>query len=281
MNKHKPKVERNILVALLLNVTFAIAEFIGGIFTNSVAILTDAIHDSGDAISIALSYFLERKSKHRPDDKHTFGYKRYSTLGALITTIVLIASASLMIIAAIQRIFNPSAVNSDGMLIFAILGIIVNGIALFVTRKKGSTNQKAVNLHMLDDVLGWVVVLAGSLIIKFTGCYVIDPLMSLGVSVFIIISAAKNLKPIMTVFLDKVPDNISTENVKFQILTIEGVDKIRHIHVWAADEHNCYAMVHVTAKPTSDVAAIRTQIKDMFKAQGITQSVIEVEIRDK
>ena len=155
------KTEKNILGAFILNVTFSVLEFIGGALTNSVAIISDSIHDMGDAISIGLSYFLEKKSKKKPDKKYTYGYIRYSILGGLITTVILIIGSSLVIYNSIIRIFNPVEINYNGMIIFAIFGVVINFMAAYLTREGDSINQKSVNLHMLEDVLGWIVVLIG------------------------------------------------------------------------------------------------------------------------
>ena len=114
------KTEKNILIAFLLNISFSILEFIGGVFSNSVAIMSDAIHDLGDATSIGVSYFLERKSKKGPDEKYTYGYIRYSVMGSLITTVILLVGSLIVIFNSIKRIINPVEVNYNGMLIFAI-----------------------------------------------------------------------------------------------------------------------------------------------------------------
>ena len=129
------KTEKNILVAFLLNLAFSIVELIGGIFTNSVAIISDALHDFGDSISIGVSYFLEKKSKKRPDSSYTYGYARYSTLGAVITNTILIIGSILVIINAVGRIINPVPINYNGMIIFAIFGVIVNGLAAYFTKE--------------------------------------------------------------------------------------------------------------------------------------------------
>ena len=162
------KTEKNILIAFLLNLSFSIFEFIGGLFSNSVAILSDSIHDLGDALSIGISYFLERKSKKEPDEKYTYGYIRYSVMGSLITTVILLVGSLLVIYNSIKRVINPVQVNYDGMLILAIIGVIINFIAAYSTKEGDSLNQKSVNLHMLEDVLGWVVVLIGAIIMRFT-----------------------------------------------------------------------------------------------------------------
>jgi cobalt-zinc-cadmium efflux system protein len=176
------------------NLSFSIFEFIGGIFTGSVAILSDAIHDIGDAMSNGMSYFLEKKSKKQPDDIYTFGYARFSVIGSVITTLILLFGSAAVVYNAVIRIFNPVEINYNGMIAFAVIGALVNFFAAYFTREGDSLNQKAVNLHMLEDVLGWIVVLFGAIIMRFTDISIIDPLMSMGVAVFIFINAIKNLK---------------------------------------------------------------------------------------
>ena len=155
------KTEKNIFFAFILNLAFSVFEFAGGIFTGSVAIISDAIHDIGDAISIGISYFLERKSKKQPDEVYTYGYARYSVVGGVVTTLILLLGSVAVVYNAVIRIISPVPVNYGGMIVFAIVGVVVNGGAALFTRDGDSVNQKAVNLHMLEDVLGWIVVLIG------------------------------------------------------------------------------------------------------------------------
>ena len=162
------KSEKKILIAFILNSTFSIFEFFGGLFTGSVAILSDAVHDIGDAVSIGLSYFLEKKSRKEPDEVYTYGYARFSVLGSLITTLILVTGSIFVIINAIRKFLNPSQINYDGMIAFALIGVAVNFLAAYFTHGGKSLNQKAVNLHMLEDVLGWIVVLVGAIIMKIT-----------------------------------------------------------------------------------------------------------------
>ena len=172
-------------------------------FTNSISILSDSIHDLGDAISIGISYFMEKKSKKCADNKYTYGYIRYSVLGGVITTTILLVGSILVIIGAVKRIINPVEVNYSGMIVFAIIGVILNFIAAYVTREGDSINQKAVNLHMLEDVLGWVIVLIGAIVMNFTDIRIIDPIMCIGVAIFILINSLKNLKKVLDIFLEK------------------------------------------------------------------------------
>ena len=270
------KTEKNILVAFILNLSFSIFEFIGGLFTGSVAIVSDAIHDIGDATSIGISYFLERKSKKKPDETYTYGYARYSVMGGLITTLILIVGSLLVIYNAINRIINPVEINYDGMIIFAIFGVIVNFLAAYFTREGDSINQKAVNLHMLEDVLGWAVVLIGAIIMRFTDISVIDPAMSIGVATFILINSCRNLMEVVDLFLEKIPEGISVEEIKEHISEIEGVLDVHHIHIWSMDGHNNYATMHIVTN--EDNHAIKHKVRDELSEHGIVHATLELEV---
>ena len=241
------KTEKNILIAFVLNLLFSVFEFIGGTLTGSVAIISDAVHDIGDALSIGVSYFLEKKSKKQPDEVFTYGYVRYSILGGFMTTTVLLVASVFVIWRAIDRIANPVEINYEGMIIFAVVGAIVNFIAAYFTREGDSINQRAVNLHMLEDVMGWIVVLIGAVVMKYTKITYIDPALSIGVSVVIIINALKNLGRILDLFLEKAPKEVHYEKLKEHILNIEGVMDVHHIHIWSMDGQSNFATMHVVA----------------------------------
>ena len=267
--------EKNILIAFLLNLLFSIIEFIGGILTNSVAIISDSIHDIGDALSIGLSYFLERKSTKKPDNKYTYGYIRYSVLGSLITTIILLSGSVLVIYNAIIRLFNPVKINYNGMILFAVLGVLINFLAAYFTKDGDSLNQKSVNLHMLEDVLGWAVVLLGAITMKFTDIKIIDPILSICVAIFIFINSLKNLKEIIDLFLEKTPQNIDVEELKEHLLKINGVIDIHHIHIRSIDGFNNYLTMHVVV--STDYKKIKKQLKEELSLYGIGHSTIEFE----
>ena len=178
--------EKRILIAFILNLLFSIFECIGGILTGSIAILSDAIHDLFDAISIGAAYLLERKSRN--------GDARYSIFSSILMSSLLLFSSCLVIVNAISRILHPVSIHYDGMLLFAVVGICVNLCAAYFTHGGHSLNQKAVNLHMLEDVLGWAAVLVGAIIMRFTDFVIIDPLLSIGISIFILTHAVPNLK---------------------------------------------------------------------------------------
>ena len=271
----KRKTEKNILIAFLLNLTFSAVEFMGGIITGSVAILSDSIHDLGDALSIGLSFFLEKKSKKEPDEKFTYGYMRYSVLGSVITTVILLFGSLAVIYNAVMRIISPAEINYDGMIVFAVIGAAVNFIAAYFTKEGDSLNQKAVNLHMLEDVLGWVVVLIGAVIMRFTDIKIIDPLMSIGTSLFILINATKNLKEVLDIFLEKTPDGVDINELKEHLTEIDGVLDVHHIHIRSIDGYNNYITLHVVAK--GDSHNIKHKIREELSEHGINHATIELE----
>jgi len=269
------KTERNILIAFILNLSFSIFEFVGGLLTNSVAILSDSLHDMGDASSIGISYFLEKKSKRKADKNYTYGYVRYSVLGSVITTTILLVGSILVIFSAIQRLINPVSINYSGMIIFAVIGVILNLLAAIITKDGDSLNQKAVNLHMFEDVLGWLVVLIGSIVMNFTDIKIIDSLMSIGVAIFIFISAFKNLKEILDIFLEKTPHDIDIDELKNHLLEIEGVDDIHHIHVWSIDGYSNYATMHIVTK--ENTKDIKKLIREELSEHNICHAILETE----
>ncbi len=270
------KTEKNILIAFILNIAFSIFEFFGGLITNSVAILSDSVHDMGDALSIGISFFLEKKSKKHADNQYTYGYVRYSVLGGLITTIILIVGSILVIYNAIGRIINPIEINYEGMIIFAIVGVVLNFIAAYFTKDGESINQKSVNLHMLEDVLGWIIVLVGAIIMKFTDIRLLDSIMSIGVAIFILINALKNLKEVLDLFLEKTPNGIDIEELKKHLLEIENVDDIHHIHVWSIDGYNNYATMHIVTK-AENIKELKVKIRQELSEHNICHAILETE----
>jgi cobalt-zinc-cadmium efflux system protein len=269
------KTQRKILIAFILNLGFAIFEMQGGLFIGSVAILSDAIHDLGDSISIGIAFFLERKSRRPPDEGHTYGYLRYSVLGGLITTTILFIGSIAVIWGAVKRIFSPTPIHYDGMIVFAIIGVAVNIAAAFITREGDSINQKAVNLHMLEDVLGWVVVLVGAVVMRFTDLAILDPLMSVAVAAYILYHAAKNLLSALDLFLEKTPKGINIQELTAHILEIEGVSEIHHIHVRSLDgEHHC-ATMHIRC--SGDSHPIKEAVRRELAEHGVGHATLELE----
>lgn len=271
----KSHTSRNILIAFLLNFGFSIYEFIGGSLTGSTAIMSDAIHDLGDAISIGLSFLLEKKSAKQPNETYTYGYLRYSLLSGLITTLILVLGSVIVIFNAILRLFQPSPINYDGMIMLALIGTIVNLIAVRFTSHGESLNQKSVNLHMLEDVLGWIIVLIGAIVMKFIDITYLDPILSIGIALFVAISAIKNLCAILDIFLEKTPANLSLADLRTHLLSLPHIQGIHHLHLWSIDEYHHYATLHVvTNQPTP---TLKNTIRQELAKHHISHATIELE----
>ncbi|MBO5952530.1 MAG: cation transporter [Oscillospiraceae bacterium] len=268
------KPDRNIFVAFILNLFFSVFEFVGGTMIGSTAIVSDALHDLGDAMSIGFAFLLEKKSSRKPDDTHTLGYGRYSVLGSLVTTLVLVAGSVAVILNGIHRILNPVQIRYTGMIAFAMIGAAVNLVAALITREGDSLNQKAVNLHMLEDVLGWCVVLVGAVIMKFTDLTVLDPLMSIAVALFVLVHALKNLTRVLDLFLGKTPRGVSVEALRTHLREIEGVLGVGKVQMWSMDGNSCCAAVQV--KVLGDNRRIRENIRQELLEHGIGSVTVEV-----
>ncbi len=269
------KTEKNILIAFLLNLTFSVFELFGGLITGSIAILSDSVHDIGDALSIGLSYMLEKKSKQKPDNNYTYGYIRYSVIGSIITSTLLLTGSIFVIFESVKRLIKPQELNYNGMILISIIGVIVNTLAAMATKEGDSLNQKSVNLHMLEDVLGWVVVLIGSILIKFTNITYIDGILSIGVALFILRHAARNIKEVLDLFLEKTPNNINIEEIKHHLKEINGIIDIHHIHIRSIDGYNNFITLHAQVKKYDP--KIKKQIKEELSEHGICHSTIELE----
>lgn len=269
------KKENNILIAFILNLFFAVFEFIGGIISGSVAITSDALHDLGDAASVGISFILEKKSNRPPNEKYTYGYGGYSVIGGLINSLILLIGSAFVIYGAVQRIISPVRINYDGMIAFAVIGVTVNFAAAFFTREGASLNQKAVNLHMLEDVLGWVAVLIGATVMKFTDLYILDPLMSIGVAFFISVSAVKNLAEVFSVILAKAPKGIDVVEIRDHIMGLDGVLDVHHIHIWSIDGITNYATMHVVTDRNAH--SVKSAVREELLEHGIAHATLELE----
>ena len=273
------KTARSIFLAFILNLFFSIFEFVGGLITGSVALVSDAVHDMADAAGIGISYLFEKKSSRQPDEVYTYGYARFSAVGSLITIALLLVGSVVVIYNAAERIIRPLPIRYDTMVVFALIGVCVNCGAVFFTREGASLNQKAIKLHMLEDALGWIMVLVGAIVMRFTDFAIIDPIMSIGIAVFILVNAVKNLREVMCVFLERVPLGINVKEIQKHIAAVEGVLDVHHIHIWSIDGRRNYATIHVVtdAEPQTIKETIRKELKD----HGIHHATLELETQEE
>ncbi len=283
MNRHynsKQDSTLNIRIAFFLNLGFTIVEIIGGLWTNSLAIISDALHDLGDSFSLGLSWALEKYSKRKKDEKYSYGYRRYSLLAALINGLVLILGSVYVLSQAIPRIFNPEQPNAKGMLFFAIGGVVVNGIAALCVRRGKSLNERIITLHLLDDILSWTAVLIISIIMIFKNIPVLDPILSILITIYILYNVVVNLKRTFSVFLQAVPMGVSIKEIENKLWEIDKVVNIHHTHIWSIDSLNNVLTTHIVVKDntTSDeIINIKGKVKEIAETLNLQHSTIEVE----
>ncbi|MGY0407806.1 MAG: cation diffusion facilitator family transporter [Polaribacter sp.] len=236
---HHDTSSKNIKIAFFLNLFFTIIEFIGGLYTNSLAITSDAIHDLGDSISLGLAWYFQKKATKKATKTYSYGFKRFSLLGAIINSTVLLIGTIFIIKESIPRILNPEASDAKGMMWFAIFGIIVNGAAVIKLKKGTSINERVVSLHLLEDVLGWIAVLIASIVMQFWKVPILDPILSLLIALFILYNVFKNGKESIRIILQGTPIHISTDKVKEKVLGFTEVKGIHDCHLWSMDgEYN-------------------------------------------
>jgi len=271
--------EGRVRFAAFLNVAFTILEIVGGFWTNSLAILSDALHDFGDSIALLVSWLFERGARRSPDTSRTFGYQRLSLFSALFSASILIGGSIVIIFQAIPRFFNPELVNAFGMVGIAVIGIIFNGAGFFLLKKGESLNEKVLSWHLLEDVLGWVGILVGGVIIYFWKFYLLDPLMTIGLTAFILYNVTKNLREAINILLQGVPKHINLEAVKHDITAIKGVIGVHDIHIWSLEGETDIFTAHVVLDDETLKSPEQTKqkIKEILEKHHIEHSTIELE----
>ncbi len=280
IHSHDHGGEGNIRLAFFLNLSFTIAEIIGGILTNSMAILSDALHDLGDSISLGMAWYFQRFSRKGPDEEYSFGYARFSLLGALINSVVLVAGSALVLSRSIPRIFRPEEVHPEGMVLFALLGILVNGAAVLRLRKGKSLNEKVVSWHLLEDVLGWIAVLIAGIVMLFADLPVLDPLLSVGITLFVLFNVFKNIRELMRVLLQGVPRGVSVTELEEAIGKVPHVAAVYHTHLWSLEGERNQLTTHILVEddaPADQIIAMKDSIQAIASGQGIDHVTIQVD----
>ena len=271
---------KNLKTAFFINTIFALVELIGGLLTNSVAILSDALHDFGDSLSLGTAWYLQGKSQKERDETYTYGYKRFSLLGAFINSIVLIIGSVFIIREAIGRMINPKQPDARGMLLLAVLGILFNGAAMLRLKKGSSINERVVSLHFLEDILGWVAVLLGTLVMLFANLPVLDPLLSLAIASFILFNVYRNLRPALKIILQGIPDEAHENEIKRLIMEKIQVADIHDFHLWSLDGEQNVVTMHVVVTESislKEAEQLKERIKQELKPLHVVHATIEIE----
>ena len=281
---HHHHSSNNIKVAFFLNFAFTILEIIGGLYVNSIAIISDAIHDLGDTISLGTSWYLEEKSYKKSNKKFSFGYKRFSLLGALINSIILIIGSLYVITEAVGRILEPEHTDAKGMIFFAVIGVLVNGYAAWKLSSGKTMNEKVASWHLVEDVLGWVAVLVVGIILNFKDIHYLDPALSLLITIYILWNVIIRLKQTLFIFLQGVPEDLDINEIESKILNIDFVNSIHHMHVWSLEgEHNVFT-AHIKIDDNSNLnnfKKVKFDVKDILKEYKFEHYTVEVEFNDE
>jgi cobalt-zinc-cadmium efflux system protein len=277
---HAHEGKGNIGIAFFLNLGFTVLEIIGGFWTNSMAILSDALHDLGDSLSLGFAWYLDKFSKKGPDEKFSFGYARFSLLAALVNSLVLVGGSVLVLVRSVPRIIEPEAVHPQGMLLLAVFGIVINGLAVLGLKKGSSLNERVVSWHLMEDVLGWVVVLIASIVLLFVDVPVLDPILSIGITIYILFNVVKNLKEVLNVLLQGVPKDMSIRDMEQSMSAVPDLLSVHHTHIWSLEGEKVLLSTHVLVRDDigrEAIIALKQHIKDTLRGKGIEHVTVEIE----
>ena len=271
------KTKHAVWLAFFLNLSYAIVEFIAGGIFGSSAVLADSVHDLGDAIAIGVSAFLETISNREEDSHYTLGYKRFSLLGAMVTAVILMTGSVLVILGNITKLFHPQAVNDEGILWLGIIAVSINVLASLVVRKGKTKNESILSLHFLEDTLGWVAVILMAIVLRFTDWYILDPLLSLVISIFILSKAIPRFWSTLKIFLDAVPEGVDIKQVKSDLEQLDHVASLNQLNLWTMDGLEKNAIVHVCLKEIEQMELCKESIRSKLKDCGFQNITIEID----
>ena len=269
---------KNIKTAFFLNFFFTIIEFIGGYLTNSTAILADAVHDLGDTVALGQAWYFEKISHRKTTHRYTYGFKRFALLGAMISTLLLLLSSIYVLSQAIPRLMAPEDIHAEGMLLLSIIGIAINGFAIFKLSKNSGINSKAVALHLLEDILGWVAVFVVSIVMMFVYLPILDPILAILITLYILRNVLNNIKEMLPVFLQAVPDEEDLKSITTALKSLEAVENLHHIHLWSLDGEHTIFSAHIVlnrALNTKEYDAFKSEIREILR--DFDHTTIEIE----
>ena len=271
------KAKYTVWIAFFLNLSYAIVEFIAGGIFGSSAVLADSVHDLGDAIAIGISAFLETISNREEDSHYTLGYKRFSLLGAMVTAVILMTGSVLVILENIAKIFHPQPVNDEGILWLGIIAITINIVSSLVVGKGKTKNESILTLHFLEDTLGWVAVILMAIVLRFTDWYILDSLLSLVISIFILTKAIPRFWSALKIFLDAVPEGVETGDLEKDLEALINVKSVNQLSIWSMDGLENNAIIHLCLEDWEQMIATKNQVRQLLEERGIQNITIEVD----
>jgi cobalt-zinc-cadmium efflux system protein len=270
----------SIRLAFFLNLLFALLEIAGGIWTNSMAILADAVHDLGDSFALGSAWYFERISSRQGDELFSYGYRRFSLMGAMISVIILVAGSFIVLSEAVPRLFHPQLSHAPGMVAFAVAGILINGFAVVRLRDKKGMNARIVAWHLLEDVLGWLAILVAGFVLLFWQIPVIDPILSIVITLYVLYNVLRGFRTTMNIFLQGTPREVDLPGIEREVRQIPGIADTHHAHVWTLDGYNHVLTMHAALKGSQtiqDLACLKDEIRRIMSCHGIAHSTVELE----
>lgn len=283
-HRHQPDSIKNIRLAFFLNLGFAVLEIAGGIWSNSVAILSDAVHDLGDSLSLGMAWFLEEVSNQERDDRFSYGYRRFSLLGALINALILLGGSAFVLSRAIPRLLAPEGAVAPRMILFAVLGILINGAAALNLRGNKGLNARMISWHLLEDVLGWTAVLIVAVILVFVDLPILDPILSILITAYIVYNVILNMRETIEVFLQSVPGGIDVQEIEDQIRNVQGVLSTHHTHIWSLDGEHHVLSTHIdigSDASREQAMEIKNKVKELLSCYQIGHLTLEIEFGEE
>lgn len=281
---HHSSESSNIALAFWLNFSFALVEIVGGIFTNSVAIIADAIHDLGDSMAIGFAWIASKVAAKAPDARYSYGYRRWSLLSALLSGLILIAGSVWVLAEAIPRLWQPQLPHTSGMFVLALVGIAVNGVAVLRLRRGKTQNEKVLSWHLLEDVLGWIAVLVGAVLMYFTGWAWLDPLLCIGFTLFILLNVTRSLRQTLALFLQVSPSPALQQEIETALKQLEFVKAVHHLHLWSLDGEQHVLTLHlevVTPASLAEQLNYKQQIAALLAPYKLSHTTVEFEMDDE
>jgi cobalt-zinc-cadmium efflux system protein len=267
-----------------INLAFTILEAIGGLYTNSLAIVSDALHDFGDSFTLGLSWYLEGRSRKGSDARYTYGYRRFSLLSALANAIVLIAGSFYIFYEAIPRLIHPQPSNAEGMLILSVIGILVNGYAFYRFRRGQSLNVQMINWHLLGDLLGWIAVFIVSISLLFADIRILDPILSILINLYVLYNVVRNLRKTLALFMQAVPKSIVLPELEQSLQEIPGVQSIHHTHIWSLDGTHNVLTTHLVVEACAekeDLIRIKKEVEQITHGMDVEHTTVEIDYEDE
>ncbi len=273
---------KNIGIAIFLNILITVSQIIGGVISGSVALLTDALHNFSDVISLFLSYFTNRLARRKPTAKQTYGYKRAEILSAFVNSVTLIAIAIYLIVEAVERFLNPEPVKADLVIYFAIGSIIINLISVLLLHKdaKDSINMKSAYLHLLTDVMTSIAVMIGGILMKYFDIYRIDSVLSIMIAVYLIFSSYKLLWTSIKILMQFTPQDIDIYDISDQITAVAGIKNVHHVHLWQLNDKDLFFEAHIDLEKNITIVEfqeILIEIELLLNKRGISHFNIQPE----